>query len=494
MKSLFALTGLALAALLGPGYVVSGEDSPWQSLFDGQTLHGWKAGENAASFKVADGAIACDGPRAHLFYTGMDGGPSPNFRSFELQTEVLTRPGANSGLYFHTKFQKEGWPDQGLEVQINNSQAPHGGYYETKKTGSLYGLQNQYKSIVNDDAWFLLHVRVRGRHVQVRLNGTVVVDYVQTQPAVVPSQYPGRRLSQGTFALQCHDEGSKVFFRNLRVRVLPDTDADLSEEPAVTPAYRQIIELQSANFPVINAHVHLKGGLTLEQALAASRKTGIYYGIAMNCGLGFSVTNDAGIDEYLRSMKGQPVLVAMQAEGREWVNMFSRQAMARFDYVFTDSMTYRDDQGRRMRLWINKEVFVDDKEAFMETLVNRAVGILSEEPIDIYVNPTFLPQVIAREYDTLWTEPRMQRVIDAAVKHGVAIEINARYRLPSPKFIRLAKRAGARFSFGTNNGDREVGDLDYCLRMVQECGLVWQDMFVPHPDGPRAARLAASTP
>jgi histidinol phosphatase-like PHP family hydrolase len=70
-------------------------------------------------------------------------------------------------------------------------------------------------------------------------------------------------------------------------------------------------------------------------------------------------------------------------------------------------------------------------------------------------------------------------VIAAAIQNGVAIEINARYRLPSKRFIQLAKRAGAKFTFGTNNGGRDVGDLDYCLQMVKECGLVWQDMFVP---------------
>jgi len=73
----------------------------------------------------------------------------------------------------------------------------------------------------------------------------------------------------------------------------------------------------------------------------------------------------------------------------------------------------------------------------------------------------------------------MRRVIDAAVKHQVAIEINARYRLPSPRFIKLAKQAGAKFSFGTNNGDRDVGDIAYCLQMVRECELKWQDMFFP---------------
>jgi hypothetical protein len=465
-------------------------ENGWQPLFDGRTLAGWKAAENAASFKVVDGAIAGDGPRAHLFYTGHDG--KAQFKNFEFEADVMTRPGANSGIYFHTTFQEKGWPDLGLEVQLNNSQEPHGDYYETKKTGSLYGVRNQYKSVVTDNAWFRAHILVRGRQVQIRLNGTLVVDYLEPKAAVVPRDYPGRRLGQGTFALQCHDEGSKVFFRNLRVRPLPDVVPDPSEEPVVDAAYRQILDLQSANFPVINHHVHLKGGLTIEEALAVSRKTGVYFGIAVNCGVGFSVTNDAGAFHYLESVKGQPVFVGMQAEGREWLKMFSPAAIARFDYVFTDAMTYTDDRGRRMRLWMKDEVFVDDKEAFMDTLVARTVGILSREPIDIYVNPTFLPDVIAREYDTLWTETRMRKVIDAAVKHGVAIEINSRFRLPSVRFIKLAKQAGAKFSFGTNNGDRNVGDLDYCLEMVRECGLVWQDMFVPHPERRRITRSSAS--
>jgi hypothetical protein len=469
MNALIA-SSLLTVALVAQAQTHSQTSSEWLSLFDGKTLTGWKAGENPDSFKVVDGSIACDGPRAHLFYTGAD------FKNFEFETEVLSRPGANSGVYFHAVFQEKGWPEKGLEVQINNSQEPHGDYYETKKTGSLYGIRNQYKSVVNDNEWFRLHLIVRGRQVQIRLNDTLVVDYVEPKEPVTP---PGRRLSRGAFALQCHDEGSQVFYRNVRVKRLPDSVPGTVEEPVVDAGYRQIIELQAANLPVINAHVHLKGGLTLDEALALSRKTGVFYGIAVNCGVGFEVTDDAGIHAYLESMKGQPAFVAMQAEGREWVNMFSPEAIARFDYVFTDSMTYTDDKGRRMRLWMRKEVFVDDKQTFMETLVDRAVGILNNEPIDIYVNPTFLPDVLASEYDTLWTDARMQRVIDAAVKNQVAIEINARYRLPSPHFIKLAKKAGAKFSFGTNNGDRVVGDLDYCLQMVRECGLTWKDMFLP---------------
>ena len=249
--------------------------------------------------------------------------------------------------------------------------------------------------------------------------------------------------------------------------------------------FRDIIDLGSRNYPLVDYHVHLKGGLTLEEALARSRRLGIQYGIAVNCGVGFPVTNDAGISEFLAGMKGQPVFLAMQAEGREWVKMFSKEAVAKFDYVFSDAMTFTDDDGKRMRLWIKEEVGeIRDKQRFMDMCVNRIVGVLEREPIDIYVNPTFLPAAIAADYDALWTPERMQKVIDAARRNDVAIEINNRYRIPSAAFIKQAKKAGVKFSFGTNNGGRDdLGRMEYAIAMIKECGLGWQDIFIPKPDG-----------
>ena len=253
-------------------------------------------------------------------------------------------------------------------------------------------------------------------------------------------------------------------------------EAKKSAEDRVT---RQIAELNRKGFPLIDFHVHLKGGLTLDEALANSKKVGIRYGIAPNCGIGFPITDDEGIDKFLAEVKGKPAFVGMQAEGREWVNMFSKEAIAKFDYVFSDAMTFTDPQGRRTRLWMKDEVYIDDKQAFMDLYVEKIVGVIGNEPIDIYVNPTFLPEVIAAEYDTLWTKARMNQVIRAAKKNDVAIEINARYRLPSLTFIKRAKKAGVKFSLGTNNGDRELGRLEYGLEIIEKCGLTAEDMFLP---------------
>ncbi len=94
----------------------------------------------------------------------------------------------------------------------------------------------------------------------------------------------------------------------------------------VDDIFRQIINVGRHNVPMVDYHVHLKEGLTLEQALAKSRRDGIEYGIAINCGKGFPVDNDAGVRRFLESMKGQPMFIAMQAEGREWTQMVSRGA------------------------------------------------------------------------------------------------------------------------------------------------------------------------
>jgi hypothetical protein len=478
---------LALAALLGPlAPAAQASGDGWVRLFDGKTLDGWKAAESPASFRVEDGAIACDGPRGHLFYVGPDGKAA--FEDFEATVEVKTRPGANSGFYFHTAFQEKDWPAEGFEVQVNNSQRRHGDYLELKMTGSLYGIRNVYKALARDDEWFTLRIAVRRPRVEVRVNDTLVVDWVE--PALpLPEGAPKlNRLGRGTFAIQCHDPESKVFYRNVRVRPLPPSAS--AAAPLADEREARMLTLGRANFPLVDLHAHLKGGLTIEQALALSRSTGMFLGVAVNCGKGFPIETDAAARAWVDSMRGQPAFLAMQAEGREWVSMFSRETRALFDYVFTDSMTWTSPSGKRMRLWIPEEVEIGpDEQAFMDLLVSKTVGILETEPIDVYVNPTFLPAAIAPRYDALWTEARMGRVIDAAVKSGVAIEINARYRIPSERFLRLAKAKGAKFTFGTNNaGANDLGDWSYPFEMQRKLDLEWQDMFVPGHQPSRAQR------
>jgi len=237
-------------------------------------------------------------------------------------------------------------------------------------------------------------------------------------------------------------------------------------------------------------HVHAKGGLTLDDALRRSRETGIYYGIAINGGLGQPADSDAGLEAFLRQMDGKPAYKAMQAEGREWVRMFTKATLEKFDYVFTDSMTWTDDKGKRMRLWIPEEVgVISDAQRFMDTLVDRAVGIFANEPIDIYVNSTYIPEQLAAEYDRLWTPARMKKIVDGLAANGIAMEINNRRRIPSAAFIRLARQAGVKFTCGTNNaGADDLGRNEYCAEMIRACGLRPENFWTPPPDGAKAVQ------
>jgi hypothetical protein len=237
---------------------------------------------------------------------------------------------------------------------------------------------------------------------------------------------------------------------------------------------------EKVDFPITDLHIHLKGDFTIEDAVRKSEAENIQYGIAVNCGLGFPVHNDYQIDSFLLTLKDYPQFYkAMQAEGREWINIFSEESINKFDYVFTDAMTFTDAKGRRNRIWIPKETFIDDEEEFMDYLVETLVTILNTEPIDIYVNSTFLPEQMADRYDHFWTEERMDRVIKAAKDNNIAIEINNRYKIPSAEFIKRAKKAGVKFTVGTNNANANFSGADYAIEMIRKCKLGENDFFLP---------------
>lgn len=186
----------------------------WYSLFDGKSLDGWKISENPDSFKVEDGRIVVNGPRAHAFYMGEV--ENHEFQDFELKLEVMTRDNSNSGVYFHTRFQESNWPQTGFEAQVNNSYVR-----DPRKTGSLYAVKDVTEAPAPDDEWFEYHIIVRGNTVELKVSGKTTVKW--TQPDDYKNErMPEQRLGSGTFALQAHDPGSTVYFRNIRVKPLSE--------------------------------------------------------------------------------------------------------------------------------------------------------------------------------------------------------------------------------------------------------------------------------
>ncbi len=184
-------------------------------LFDGKTLNGWTANEMPDAFVVEDGCIHCQSGFAHLFYNGAVN--NHTFTNFELRAEFKVGPGANSGIFFHTTNEGAGKVTKGYEAQICSKS-----HRDPAKTGSLYAIENIKEVVARDDEWSSYTIIVRGKHITLKINDKVTVDY--TEP-VNPKRAKGRErrvLSSGTFALQGHDPGSHTWFRNIRVKLLTD--------------------------------------------------------------------------------------------------------------------------------------------------------------------------------------------------------------------------------------------------------------------------------
>ncbi len=433
-------------------------------LFDGTHSGNWRTMGGAT---LRDSLLVLPGPDARAILK------QGAYTDFELTLRVRTTPGAKGAVCFHTNpFLRKGY-----RVVLDNDLEDPAWW---RMTGSLLGVRNLTKSFVADDQWFTMVIRVEGRAVTVSLDGQPVVEYIEPQEPYRIKPYADARLSSGTFVLVNEGEG-EIQFRDIAVSVPPaktyDEEAQLSG--AIDEQKDPFIRLHQADFPVLDYHVHLKGGLTREQAATQSRRLGINYAVAPNCGLNFPISNDKQLGDYLDTMRTQPFLLAMQAEGREWLELFSPAARERFDFVFTDALTFTDNKDRRSRIWIPEETWIGgDEEAYMEMLLDRICAVLTE-PADVYVNPCFLPEPLSERFDELWTEERMDRFIEALVASGKALEINELYQIPNKAILMRAKAAKVRFTFGSNNVTPAVSDLSYSLRMKEECGLTAEDMYKP---------------
>ncbi len=449
----------------------------WQSLFNGKDLTGWSS-EHENAFVVAGGNLVSNELPAILYYAGE--GTDADFRNFEFSAEVKTSTQAKASLLFHTSPASENaLPGKGYHVQIMNSGMPGSDF---RKTGSLLAIRDVYKSTVSDNEWFTLNVLVVGNRIQVYVDGVQTVDYTQPLDVQREEHIAQRLLSSGSFAIQTY--GKPVSFKNIQLRALPDDETIGPGTEYFTPEKQQMVNtLIGRGYPLIDYHVHLKGGLTLDQILDKSRQTGIFCSVAPNCGVGFPIDTNDKLEEFYATYKDVPIFLAMQAEGREWVHTFEKESIARYDYVFTDAMTFSDRQGNRMQIWKDEQVNITDPQDFMELLVETIEDVMDHEKVDMYVNATFLPTVIADQYDELWTEERMDRVVDALVRNDIALEISARYRIPGAALIKKAKARGVKFTFGTNNADHDFANLDYCFDMIAQCDLQPGDFFLPRPHG-----------
>ena len=201
---------LSIIALIAFSFQLSAQSGEWIELFNGENLDGWKISENPGSFTIEDGVIKVAGPRGHAFYVGEVG--NHDFKNFEVMVELKTMPKANSGIFIHTEYQENGWPNKGYEIQVNQSHS------DWRKTGSVYSFQDVKETYVQDGEWYTEHVIVQGDHITVKVNGKTINEYDESE--VRTGDLGDKKLSSGTIALQAHDPESVIYYRSVKIKIL----------------------------------------------------------------------------------------------------------------------------------------------------------------------------------------------------------------------------------------------------------------------------------
>ena len=227
----------------------------------------------------------------------------------------------------------------------------------------------------------------------------------------------------------------------------------------------------------VDLHFHWEGRANLDEMIRLSRSQGIILGVTGEAGDRWGLSNDQKLEEFVGSLRGKPVYKGLQVYGIDWRKRYSEKVLVLIDYIAADALLFPDKDGHLVALWHPKVSFPDAEE-FMERYVAYNLKVLGQS-INIWSNPTYLPDSLQPRYDQLWTQDRMLRLIRAAARNQIAVEINSKYNIPSLSFLKLAKQAGCRFSLGSNRHDNEPGDLVYSIRMAKELGLTPRDIYVP---------------
>jgi histidinol phosphatase-like PHP family hydrolase len=227
--------------------------------------------------------------------------------------------------------------------------------------------------------------------------------------------------------------------------------------------------------PITDYHVHLSDQLTIEAAVALAAERGQRFGIVEHPGAAFGIETDADLHAYIERLRQYPVYVGLQPMDVGWSKSFSDQAISKLDYVLMDADTV-PWEGDWLHIW-RHDNFIENMDIFVSVYLDHIANILTNEPIQIFARPTYLPINFARHYAEIWTEDRMRMIIDLAKARNIALEIAENVRVPSLKFIHMAKDAGIKFTFGTNGRNHNAGNFHYCIEMAQAAGLTQDDMF-----------------
>lgn len=189
----------------------------FKPLFNGKTLDNWVG--NKTDYVVEGNTIALyPGEKSHgNLYTEKEYG------DFIMRFEFQLTPGANNGLGIHAPLEGDA-AYVGKELQILDNTSPQYAQLQPYQYhGSVYGILAAKRDFLRPvGEWNEQEVYVKGDHIRVTLNGTVIVDGDLKKATAngTPDHrdHPGLQRHSGHIGFLGH--GSVVRFRNLRINEL----------------------------------------------------------------------------------------------------------------------------------------------------------------------------------------------------------------------------------------------------------------------------------
>jgi len=209
---------LPLVFLIAWPLALAAEDPGFSTLFDGKTLNGWKlVGGHGPGYVPENGKIICPADGGGNLFTEKE------YANFVFRFEFLLEKGANNGIGIRAPYEGDA-AYKGMEIQILDDfdERYKGKIRPEQYHGSVYDAipaRTGFRKPVGE--WNEEEISLNGRRIRVTLNGVIILDAdldIVKEPKVL-EKHPGLARTTGHIGLLGH--GTRVEFRNLRIKQLP---------------------------------------------------------------------------------------------------------------------------------------------------------------------------------------------------------------------------------------------------------------------------------
>lgn len=198
--------------------VAPGAEKGFVSLFDGKSLSGWTLiGGKGPGYVPEKGILICPADGGGNLFTEKE------YSNFVFRFEFRLHENSNNGIGIRAPLEGDA-AYAAMEIQVLHDDGPwyKGKLKPVQYHGSIYDVVPAKPGHLKPvGQWNQEEITANGRQITVKLNGVTIVDAnldSVTDPAVL-KKHPGLSRSRGHVGFLGH--GTRVDFRNIRIKPLP---------------------------------------------------------------------------------------------------------------------------------------------------------------------------------------------------------------------------------------------------------------------------------